>query len=93
MTADEPYQIVVARSAARVIAEELPEFVATAVVEMITGPLLSEPRRLGAALRNELEGLWSLRRGAYRVVYRIDDARREVVVLRVGHRREVYRPA
>lgn len=66
---------------------------ATAVVEMITGPLLSDPRRLGAALRNELEGLWSLRRGAYRVVYRIDDARREVVVLRVGHRREVYRPA
>ncbi|MCY3561080.1 MAG: type II toxin-antitoxin system RelE/ParE family toxin [bacterium] len=93
MTADEPYQIVVARSAARAIAEELPEFVATAVVETITGPLLSDPRRLGAALRNELEGLWSLRRDAYRVVYRIDDARREVVVLRVGHRREVYRPA
>ena len=92
MTADEPYQIVVARPAARTIAEELPEFVAAAVVELITGPLLDNPRRLGVSLHNELEGLWSVRRGAYRVVYRIDDARREVVILRVGHRRDVYRP-
>lgn len=92
MTADEPYQIVVARPAARTIAEELPESVATAVVELITGPLLGNPRRLGVALRNELDGLWSVRRGTYRIVYRIDDVRREVVILRVGHRRDVYRP-
>lgn len=92
MTADEPYQIVVARPAARTIAEELPESVAAAVVELVTGPLLDSPRRLGVALRNELDGLWSVRRGAYRIVYRIDDARREVVILRVGHRRDVYRP-
>ena len=92
MTADEPYQIVVARPAARTIAQDLPESVAAAVVELITGPLLDNPRQLGAALRNELDGLWSVRRGTYRIVYRIDDARREVVVLRVGHRREVYRP-
>ena len=91
MTTDEPYQIVVARPAARTIAEELPESVAAAVVELITGPLLDNPRRLGAVLRNELDGLWSVRRGTYRVVYRIDDAQREVVVLRVGHRQDVYR--
>ncbi len=64
---------------------------AAAVVELITGPLLENPRRLGVALRNELEGLWSVRRGTYRLVYRIDDARREVLILRVGHRRDVYR--
>ena len=92
MTAGEPYQIIVARPAARTIAEQLPEFVAAAVVELITGPLLDSPRRLGVALRNELDGLWSVRRGTYRVVYRIDDDRREVVILRVGHRRDVYRP-
>ena len=92
MTDDGPYRIVVARPAATAIAEELPEAVAAAVVELITGPLLDNPRRLGVALRNELDGLWSVRRGAYRILYRIDDARREVVVLRVGHRRDVYRP-
>ena len=89
---DEPYEIVVARPAATTIAEELPEAVAAAVIELITGALLENPRRLGVALRNELEGLWSVRRGAYRILYRIDDARGEVIVLRVGHRRDVYRP-
>ena len=64
---------------------------AAAVVELITGPLLDNPRRLGVALRNELDGLWSVRRGTYRLVYRVDDDRREVVILRVGHRRDVYR--
>ena len=65
---------------------------AAAVVELITGPLPDNPRRLGVALRNELDGLWSVRRGTYRLVYRVDDDRREVVILRVGHRRDVYRP-
>ena len=88
---DDLYEIVVARPAAAAIAEELPEAVAAAVIELITGPLLDNPRRLGVALRNELEGLWSVRRGTYRIVYRIDDAQREVVILRVGHRRDVYR--
>ena len=90
---DDRYEIVVAGPAARTIARELPESVAAAVVELITGPLLDSPRRVGVPLGNELEGLWSARRGAYRVLYRIDEAHREVVVLRVAHRRDVYRPS
>ena len=89
---DGRYEIVVARPAATTIAEELPEPVAAAVIELITGPMLDNPCRVGAALRDELEGLWSARRGTYRVLNRIDDARREVVVLRVAHRRHAYRP-
>jgi mRNA-degrading endonuclease RelE of RelBE toxin-antitoxin system len=46
---------------------------------------------VGAALHDELEGAWSARRGTYRILYRIDDERREVIVLRVGHRRDIYR--
>ncbi|MCI0678605.1 MAG: type II toxin-antitoxin system RelE/ParE family toxin, partial [Actinobacteria bacterium] len=56
------------------------------------GPLLENPRRLGAPLRGELEGIWSARRGTYRILYRIDDDNSEVIVLRVGHRDDVYRP-
>ena len=89
---DGRYEIVVARPAATTIAEKLPGPVAAAVVELITGPMLENPRRVGVALRDEMEGLWSARRGTYRVLYRIDDARREVVVLRVAHRRHAYRP-
>ena len=86
-----PYELVVARPAAMTIAEELSESVAAAVIELITGPLLDNPRRVGVELRNELERLWSARRGTYRVLYRIDDQRQEVVILRVGHRGDVYR--
>ena len=85
------YEIVVTAPAARVIRETLPEAVAFAVIDFITGPLRENPRRVGAALRNELDGVWSARRGTYRILYRIDDHRREVIVLRVGHRRDIYR--
>ncbi len=88
---DGRYEIVVAGPAAKTIAEELPESVAVAIIELITGPMLDSPRRVGVALRDDLEGLWSARRGTYRVLYRINDERREVVVLRVAHRRHAYR--
>lgn len=65
---------------------------AFAVIDFITGPLLNNPRRVGAALRNELEGVWSARRGTYRILYRIEDDRREVIVLRGAYRRATYRP-
>ncbi len=85
------FELVVALPAARAIAEELPEPVAAAVIEFITGVLLDEPQRVGRELRNELTGLWSARRGTYRVLYRVDEDRHLVTVLRVDHRRDVYR--
>lgn len=89
---DAGYELVVAAPAARAIRESLPEAVAFAVIDFITGPLLENPRRVGAPLRGELEGIWSARRGTYRVLYRVDEENREVIVLRVGHRRDIYRP-
>lgn len=85
------YEIVVTAPVARAIRETLPEAVAFAVIDFTTGPLLDNPRRVGAPLRNELKGVWSARRGTYRILYRIEDDRREVIVLRVGHRRDAYR--
>ena len=87
----EPYELVVARPAARAIAEDLPEAVAGAVIEFITGPLLLEPKRVGRELRNELVGIHSARRGTYRILYRINDDERTVTVIRIDHRRDVYR--
>lgn len=89
---DALYELVVTAPAAHAIRETLPEAVALAVIDFITGPLLANPNRVGAPLRGEVEGVWSARRATYRVLYRIDDESREVVVLRVGHRRGIYRP-
>ncbi len=87
----EPYELIVARPAARAIAEELAEAVAAAVIDFITGALIREPRRVGRALRNELATVFSTRRGTYGVLYRMNDDDRTVTVIRVDHRRDVYR--
>ncbi len=85
-----PYRLQIARPAAQALAEELPETVAAAVVELITGDLLREPRRVGKPLQRELAGRWAARRGAYRVLYAIDDQQGQATVLAVEHRRDVY---
>ena len=84
-----PYELKLAASAERMLAR-LPEFSAAAIVEFITGPLLENPQRVGKALGLELAGYYSARRGAYRVVYRIEDDK-IVRVVRIDHRADVYR--
>ena len=84
-------QLVVARGAARAIAEQLPEAVSAAVIEFITGTLIHSPHRVGRGLRNELAGIHSARRGTYRVLCRINDSNRTVTVLRIDHRSDGYR--
>jgi mRNA-degrading endonuclease RelE of RelBE toxin-antitoxin system len=85
------YRVVVARSAARRLAEALPESVAAACVEFIFGALAEVPERVGAPLRAPYEGQWRARRGEYRIRYRIDENARTVIVLDVDHRRDAYR--
>jgi mRNA interferase RelE/StbE len=53
--------------------------------------VLEDPRSVGSALTGELGGLWRWRIGDYRVVARIEEERITILVVRVGHRREVYR--
>jgi mRNA interferase RelE/StbE len=87
-----PYEIVLTPPARRAIAEELSEAVAAAVIDFVTTALLDNPHRVGKSLRDDLDGIWSARRGTYRVLYRIREEPREVIVLRIDHRRAVYRP-
>jgi mRNA interferase RelE/StbE len=75
----------------RALAETLPESVAAAAFEFMTGPLLSEPHRVGKRLLPPLDDRFSARRGTYRIIYRIDDSAHVVTVVDVGHRRDVYR--
>lgn len=61
--------------------------VACAAYEFILGPLLENPYRVGKRLRPPLDDRFSTRRGTYRVIYRIDEARRTVGVLDASHSR------
>jgi mRNA-degrading endonuclease RelE of RelBE toxin-antitoxin system len=86
------YELVVTPPARRALASDLPESVAAAVIEFLTGTLILHPRRVGKPLRGDLAGIWSARRGTYRILYRVVEEPREVIVLRIEHRRDVYRP-
>jgi mRNA interferase RelE/StbE len=86
------YELVLTPPARRALTGKLPEPVAAAVIEFLTTALISQPHRVGKPLRDDLAGVWSARRGTYRILYRIREDLREVIVLRVEHRRDSYRP-
>ena len=52
---------------------------------------LSDPRDRGEALTGNLSGYWRYRIGDWRAIARIEDERLIILVIEVGHRREVYR--
>ena len=54
----------------------------------IAGP--GDPRRFGKPLRAELAGLWRYRVRDYRLICQIQDQRLLVLVVSVGHRKNVY---
>ncbi len=86
------WTVVVAAPAER-SRSRLSESVAAAIVEFILGPLTEAPTMVGKPLQRELSGYWSARRGSYRVSYRLDDDRGQIIVVRIDHRSDVYRNA
>jgi mRNA interferase RelE/StbE len=78
-------------SPARRDLNKLPDSVAAAVVEFLFGPLAENPQRVGKMLTNELTGRLSARRGQYRIIYRIEEEQILIEVIRIAHRRDVYR--
>ncbi|MCZ7645638.1 MAG: type II toxin-antitoxin system RelE/ParE family toxin [Planctomycetota bacterium] len=60
------------------------------VVRALEG-LASEPRPQGSTKLSGKENLWRVRVGDHRVLYAIEDRRLVVLVVKIAHRREVYR--
>jgi mRNA interferase RelE/StbE len=85
------WTVEVAPPAARDL-NDLPPRVLPAVVEFMFGPLALEPKRVGKPLIGDLSGLWSARRGTFRILYEVDDDDRLVIVVRIAGRADVYRP-
>jgi mRNA interferase RelE/StbE len=88
---EDSYELRTTSTVRRALSESLPEAVAAAAYEFITGPLLRGPYRVGKRLLPPLDDRFSARRGTYGIIYRIDDKNRIVTVVDVDHRRDVYR--
>jgi mRNA interferase RelE/StbE len=69
------------------LAQQYAAAVGAAILSLGADPLA------GKALRGRLRGLRSLRVGVYRIIYRFDKKRKEVVVASIRHRSEAYRDA
>lgn len=85
-----PYEVVIPGPVRRAIAEKLPQDVAWAVIEFISGPLARNPHRVGGELRGRLKGIHSAHLGAFRIQYVISDEDRTVTLRRVEHRSDIY---
>jgi mRNA-degrading endonuclease RelE of RelBE toxin-antitoxin system len=69
----------------------LPTKIRDAALVALSGSIGENPQRSGKRLVGELTGLYSARRGDYRIIYAIDDDTKVVVVHRIQHRGAVYR--
>lgn len=71
---------------------QLPDKVRHAALATIFGPIAANPYRLRKPLVGELAGLLSARRGDYRIIFEVVEVDAIVLIHRVQHRRDVYRP-
>jgi mRNA interferase RelE/StbE len=60
------------------------------IKKAIEDKLMVDPLKYGKALRRNLSGLFKLRVGDYRIIYQVKEKEVIVVIVKVGHRREVY---
>ena len=61
------------------------------IVRFLKDRVAPDPRASGKALAGELSGLWRYRVGHYRIICDIQDFTVRVLVLRIAHRKDVYR--
>lgn len=87
----QPYAVLLSRQSRRNLAEDLPVDVSIAAMETIQHAIAVNPSRVGKPLDEPFDGYYSARRGTYRIIYRIDEAKRVVEVHSIRHRRDAYR--
>ena len=85
----ENYDVRLKRSALKELAEVATRAHRRLIVRRIDG-LRVDPRPPGCE-KLSVRDVYRVRQGAYRVVYAVDDAARSVVIIKIGHRRDVYR--
>ncbi len=82
------YELLIEKAAQRAL-QRVPQPDRDRVIEAIR-TLSDEPRPPGAKKLKGREA-WRIRIGDYRVIYEINDGRRQLLVVTIGHRRDIYR--
>ena len=85
----EPYSLVIKRSAEKEL-KAIPSGGLKWVVDHIRG-LAQQPRPSGCEKLSGESERYRIRQGDYRIAHGIDDTARRLEIVKIGHRREVYR--
>ncbi len=83
------YRVIIKPSAEKQL-DRLPASARRRVVQALTA-FRDDPRPPACTKLEGADDLWRIRVGQYRVIYTIQDEQLIVLVLRVAHRRDVYR--
>ncbi len=84
------YSLTIKPSAAKELEDVSDKATLARLIEKIQ-LLVTQPRPSGAEKLAGRQNLYRVRQGNYRVIYSVDDQSRVVDVVKVGHRRDVYR--
>lgn len=82
-----PYEVVLTQEAEKFL-EKCDKAIKNRIIDKLEN--LEENPKLGKPLTGNLAGLWSLRAGDYRAIYQIKNNELIVVVIRIGHRKDIY---
>ncbi len=82
-----PYEVLLSESAEKFL-KKCYKSIKDRILDKIEN--LADNPRLGKPLTANLAGLWSLRIGDYRAIYRIKDGKLIVMIIQIGHRRNIY---
>ena len=84
------WKVEFAESAAKTLGK-LDKPVAQRIIKFLQERVTNDPKAIGEALQGNLAPLWRYRVGDYRVICDIVDESVKVIVLKIGHRKEVYK--
>lgn len=85
-----PYQIFYHPDIKKEDLPSIPSNIKERIKRAIEERLLKEPLKYGHPLKRSLRDYRKLRVGDYRIIFRVDIDKNAVIVLKIGHRKEVY---
>ncbi len=84
------WTIEIAESAAKTLGK-LDKTIAKRIVKFLRERVAIDPKTAGEALKGNLAPMWRYRVGDYRIICDINDAAVKVIVIKIGHRKEIYK--
>jgi len=85
------YKVIISKSAEKSLSK-MDSYTKRVIVSWLEEKLeqCNDPRQYGKSLTGDLSGKWRYRVGDYRIIAEIQDEKILILVLAIGHRREVY---